>query len=199
MTTHKLLLFSAIIACLLISSCSWITQDHYFSNNDPSSPWKSLFRHGVPSNKTEGYPDTSLAILERSDVKLVVDVSYQEVTFSGPMFLPIFPHLFSSDSDNELIVRVTVDSDNEYVVLPPTNWLLTDLNKDSTYTVIDSYIPPRTVAKQLLWARFPIPGSSLQSIKLDFGNATKNEQVIDITNLSLTREKGDWRINHFSF
>tara|TARA_Y100000310_G_scaffold240422_1_gene244248 strand:+ start:1433 stop:2032 length:600 start_codon:yes stop_codon:yes gene_type:complete len=199
MTTHKLLLFSAIIACLLISSCSWITQDHYFSNNDPSSPWKSLFRHGVPSNKTEGYPDTSLAILERSDVKLVVDVSYQEVTFSGPMFLPIFPHLFSSDSDNELIVRVTVDSDNEYVVLPPTNWLLTDLNKDSTYTVIDSYIPPRTVAKQLLWARFPIPGSSLQSIKLDFGNATKNEQVIDIPNLSLTREKGDWRINHFSF
>ena len=199
MTTHKLLLFSAIIACLLISSCSWITQDHYFSNNDPSSPWKSLFRHGVPTNKTEGYPDTSLAILERSDVKLVVDVSYQEVTFSGPMFLPIFPHLFSSESDNELIVRVTIDSDNEHVVLPPTNWQLTDLNNDSTYTPIDSSEPSKTTATKLLWARFPVSESSLQRIELDFGTAMKNEQVIDIPNLRLTRDKGDWRINHFSF
>lgn len=199
MTTHKLLLFSAINACLLISSCSWITQDHYFSNNGLSSPWKNLFRHGTPSNKTVGYPDTSLAILDRDDVKLVVDVSYQEVTFSGPMFLPIFPHLFSSDSDNELIVRVTIDSDKEYVLLPPTNWQLTDLNNDSTYTPIDSSEPSKTTAMKLLWARFPVSGSSLQSIKLDFGKATKNEQVIDIPNLSLTRKKGDWRINHFSF
>lgn len=131
MTTHKLLLFSAINACLLISSCSWITQDHYFSNNGLSSPWKNLFRHGT--------------------------------------------------------------------LLPPTNWQLTDLNNDSTYTPIDSSEPSKTTAMKLLWARFPVSGSSLQSIKLDFGKATKNEQVIDIPNLSLTRKKGDWRINHFSF
>lgn len=179
----------------LLSACSWISRDYYFHSSEVSDFWGAEFRSGIANTKRAGYPDSVIYSYFDEDVKIGINVSYQDTTFWGPLLFPIVPLPWKSRGDFYVLIDIEAKVP---VVYDSTAWIVKDLNTDLVYK---PEVEPRSligVDKITSLIEFPVSASSLTNIELQLSEFKYNGKTIKPEKLVLSVKKGDWHFQQFT-
>ncbi|NVJ51550.1 MAG: hypothetical protein HWE13_10605 [Gammaproteobacteria bacterium] len=170
--------------------------DRYYAVDGDSALWQSEFKPGTTSGKSTGYPDAQLLHYSTGDIKLTLELSYQEIGAVGPI-VPIIPTPWASSE--ELMIKVDIQTPTQVVTLF-NDWIIT-ANKQSyrpSKVYSEDLAPSPTSGVSLnnrrtVYLQYEVKFSDADKISINFAPLQQGQQNYLIPPLTLVKVKGAWR------
>ncbi|MBL4898657.1 MAG: hypothetical protein JKX76_03295 [Colwellia sp.] len=202
-------LITLLICSMIVSSCSWVSRDYYYQNENASNDWATQYISGKNSDKSGIHPALDLLTFEFNGSKLIMHISYQDMMLFGPI-IPFIPAPFTRD-DN-LMLEINIQPNNT-VKFNPFELSLIDLDTGRNFHPASIYpdisddliVRPKDQKKYFeineeitLYVRFPIGVNKAKNIKINVGTLVVNDELITPSAVMLQKIKGDTHFNQFT-
>lgn len=190
---------------LIISGCTWIEREYYYASHGNQSDWNQEFFEGEGGGKWIQIPAKDVLTYSYEDLQLKLHSSYLNMTFFGPVIVPIIP--LPGDSLKNFSISIEVISKKGSIVINPEEWNLkilspsvkavATLKPSAVYNYLhdDEYKRKKHMFYTLV---FPIEVADVEEIELEVEPIKYGNKVLKPSKLKLKKTKGDWYFNGFT-
>ena len=198
-------LFTIIFLFLVFSGCTWVEREYYYASYDNKLDWRHEFFEGKGGGKWVQLPAKEVLIYSHEDLQIKIYSSYLNMTFFGPVIIPIIP--FPGDSLKNLDISIEVISSVDSIDLNPQEWRfkvhslpVSGVTILKPYEVSSYLHEDEHKRKKHMFYRlfFPIEVSDVDEIEIEVEAIKYGKKIIKPSRIKLKKKKGDWYFNGFT-
>jgi hypothetical protein len=198
-------LFNVILILVGLSGCTWIEREYYYSSYEHQSDWSREYFEGEGGGKSVQSPAREVFTFRHEGLQLKVHASYLNMTFFGPVIVPIIP--IPGDSQQNLSIHVEVITDNRNLDINAQDWaikIIAPSNADTEVmkpSGVHNYMHQEEQKRDLnTFYRlvYPVEVSEADEIEIEFGPIKYGHKLLNPSKIRLKKIKGDWYFNGFT-
>ena len=190
---------------MIFSGCTWIEREYYYASHENQLDWTHEFFEGEGGGKWVQLPAKDVLTYAYEDLQLKVHASYLNMTFFGPVIVPIIP--LPGDSLKKLHLSIEVISSKDSVDIKPNEWSLKVLSPSTAGATV---LKPSTVFNYLQEEErkrkkhifytvvFPIEVADVGEVEIEIESIKYGTKVLKPSKIKLKKTKGDWYFNGFT-